>query len=139
MVDALCRTLKWLTPSGCVIDLRPAETLPRIGVGPSGGEGVHVGGLVVEPERHERHAAADRAVAAVLARKQFVIDDAREFVFDRYADSAEELRDYIARSWRQTRMDDATVRRAAETLAARPGMRLWLRERAGIRRLRPVR
>jgi hypothetical protein len=93
--------------------------------------------LTVEAERHRRHAAADRALAAVLDRHLFVLDEAREFTFLRYADSAAELRDYIASKWKETRLGDATCLRTAVALGARPGARLWLRERVAIRRLRP--
>ena len=134
MVDALCRTRLWLKPDGYLIDLRPAETIPEVLVGSEAHAEV-VGVLTVEAERHRRHAAADRALAAVLDRHLFVLDEAREFTFLRYADSAAELRDYIASKWKETRMGDATCLRTAVALGARPGARLWLRERVAIRRL----
>jgi hypothetical protein len=94
--------------------------------------------LTVEAERHERHAAADSALDEVLARRLFILEASREFPFLRYADSAEELRDYIAERWKQTRLDDATCLRTAAALSGQPGARLWLRERVAIRRLKPV-
>jgi hypothetical protein len=138
MVDALCLTRLWLKPDGRLIDLRPAETIPEVLVGSDEHADV-VGVLTVDAERHERHAAADRALADVLDRQVFVLEEAREFTFLRYADSAEELRDYIAEKWKETRLDDATGLRTAAALSARRGARLWLRERVAIRRLRPVR
>jgi hypothetical protein len=137
MVDALCRMRLWLKPEGYVIDLRPAETIPRVVVGSDEHEEV-IGVLTVEAERHERHAAADRALTEVFDRHLFVLDEAREFTFLRYAQSAEELQKHIAQTWRQTRMDDATRLRTAAALSSRPRARLWLRERVAIRRLRPV-
>ena len=137
MVDALCRTRLWLKPDGCLIDLRPADTIPEVIVG-SGERRDVVGVLTVEDERHQRHAAAHRALADVLDRHVFVLDEAREFTFLRYADSVEELREYIAEKWKQTRLGDATCLRAAAALSGRPRARLWLRERVAIRRLRPV-
>ena len=137
MVDALCRTRLWLKPEGYLIDLRPAETIPEVVVGSDEYAEV-IGVLTVEAERHERHAAADRAVTDVLDRHLFVLDEAREFTFLRYAQSAEELRDYIAQTWRQTRLDDATRLRTAAALSSHPRARLWLRERVAIRRLRPA-
>lgn len=137
MVDALCLTRLWLKGDGRLIDLRPAETIPELLVGSDAHADV-VGVLTVEAERHERHAAADRALADVLNRHLFVLEEVRAFTFLRYADSAEELRDYIAGNWQQTRLDDATCLRTAAALSARPGARLWLRERVAIRRLRPV-
>jgi hypothetical protein len=134
MVDALCRARVWLKSDGRLIDLRPAHTIPDVVVG-SDEHGDVVGALTVEAERHERHVAADRALAAVLDRRMFVLEEAREFTFLRYADSAEELRDYIASTWKQTRMDEVTCQLTATTVNARPGARVWLRERVVIRRL----
>jgi hypothetical protein len=138
MVDALCRTRLWLKPDGSVIDLRPAETIPEVLVG-SDEHAEVIGVLTVEAERHQRHASADRALAEVLDRHLFVLEEAREFTFLSYADSADELRNHIATKWKQSRLDDATCLRTAAALRARPGARLWLRERAAIRRLKPVR
>jgi hypothetical protein len=137
MVDALCRTRSWLKPDGHLIDLRPAHTIPEVVIG-SGEHATVIGVLTVEAERHQRHAAADQALDDVLDRQLFVLEELREFAFLRYADSAEELRDYIAERWRQTRLDDATCLRTAAALRDRPGARLWLHERVAIRRLRPL-
>ena len=137
MVDALCRTRSWLKPDGRLIDLRPAHTIADVVIG-SGEHPTVIGVLTVEAERHERHAAANNALDDVLDRQLFVLEELREFAFLRYADSAEELRDYIAERWRQTRLDDATCLRTAAVLRDRPGARLWLHERVAIRRLRPL-
>ena len=137
MVDALCRMHSWLKSSGHLIDLRPADTIPDVVVGSD--EDPHVVGvLTVDAARQERHAAADRALATVLDRHLFVLEDAREFVFHRYADSADELRDYIAVKWKETRLDETTRAGTVAALSARPGARLWLREHVAIRRLRPA-
>jgi hypothetical protein len=136
MVDALCRTRGWLKPDGRLIDLRPAHTIPEVVIG-SDEHATVIGVLTVEAERHERHAAANSALDDVLERQLFVLEEAREFAFLRYADSAEKLRDYIAERWKQTRLDDATCLRTAAVLSDQPGARLWLHERVVIRRLKP--
>jgi hypothetical protein len=138
MVDALCRTRGWLKPDGRLIDVRPLHTIPDVVIG-SGDQATVVGVLTVEAERHQRHAAANNALDDVLNRRLFVLEESREFAFLRYADSAEELRDYIAERWRQTRLDGATCQRTAAALRDRPGSRLWLCERVAMRRLKPVR
>ena len=135
MVDALCRCRDWLKADGCLIDLRPADPTPEVMVG-SRDQARAVGTLAVEPARHQRHAAADRALAQVLDRQLFMLEEAREFIFHRFADTADELRDYVASKWKETRLDEITHRRAAEALRARPGGRLWLREEVAIRRLK---
>jgi hypothetical protein len=137
MVDALCRSRDWLKPDGCLIDLRPADPTPEVMVG-SRDQSRAVGTLTVETARQQRHAAADRALASVVDRQLFILEEAREFIFHRFADTADELRDYVASKWRETRLDEITHRRAAEALSGRPGARLWLREKVAIRRLRPV-
>jgi hypothetical protein len=137
MVDALCRSRDWLKADGCLIDLRPADPTPEVMVG-SKDQSRPVGTLTVEPARHQRHAAADRALARVLDRPFFILEEARAFIFHRFADTADELRDYVASKWKETRLDEITHRRAAKALSVRPGARLWLREEVAIRRLRPV-
>jgi hypothetical protein len=137
MVDALSRMRVWLKPKGYLIDLRPADTIPDVIVG-SDEHSSAIGPLTVAPSRQQRHAAADRALATVLDRHMFVLEDAREFVFHRYADSADELRDYVAAKWKETRLDETTTAHTTAALRARPDARLWLRERVAIRRLRPA-
>lgn len=137
MVDALSRTRGWLKPGGCLVDLRPAHTIPDIVIG-SDKHATVIGVLTVEAERHERHSAANAALDDVLRRRLFVLEELREFAFLRYADTAEELRDYIAERWKQTRLDDATCVRTAAALRDRVDARLWLRERVAMRRLRPL-
>jgi hypothetical protein len=137
MVDALCRARLWLKPDGSLIDLRPAETIPEVLVGSAERVDI-VGVLTVEAERHQRHASADRALAEVLDRHLFVLEEARKFTFLTYADSADELRHHIASKWKQSRLDDATCLRTAAALRAYPGAQLRLRERVAIRRLKPI-
>ena len=137
MVDALCRSRDWLKADGCLIDLRPADPTPEVMVG-SKDQSRCVGTLAVETARQQRHAAADRALALVLDRRLFILEEAHEFIFVRFADTADELRDYVASKWKETRLDEITHRRAAEALSIRPDGRLWLREQVAIRRLRPV-
>ena len=59
-------------------------------------------------------------------------------MFHRDADSAEELRDYIAERWKHTRLDDSTCLRTAAALDNDAGARLWLRERVALKRLKPL-
>ncbi len=136
MVDALRGARRWLKPDGCLIDLRPADVVPTLEIGCPGGDPTLAGVLVLQQERRLRHAAADRALEAVLERKLFQLEQARDFWFFRYADSPRELQEYVATRWQDARLDDATRDRAAEMLSRTPGARLWLRERVAIRSLR---
>ena len=139
MVDALNRAREWLQPPhGIVIDLRPADVVPHVEIGFADGTVHRVGGLAVDDERRERHRAADTALREVVARGLFIVEDELVFLFYYYSDSADELRDYLAAKWRQTRLDDQTHARVVEAMRAHPGSRLWLREQVAIRTLRPT-
>jgi hypothetical protein len=138
MVDALCRARKWLKTDGWLVDVRPAAAVPTVEIGSPGRDPAIAGLLVVQEERRRRHAAADRALDAVLERKLFHLETAREFWFLRYADSARELQEHVAVRWQHIRLDDETRARADAMLGRDPNARLWLRERVGIRGLRPI-
>ena len=84
-----------------------------------------------------RHRHADSALGAVLERRVFDLGDPAQFSFFYYADSAEELRDYLATKWRETRITDATHAQVVAAVAAAPGARLRLHELVGIRTLLP--
>jgi len=139
MVDALNRARRWVKPpSGRIIDLRPAHVVAEVELGLPDGSIAAVGGLVVGDERRQRHRAADLAVSAVVQRGTLTVSAEREFPFYRYANSADELREYIATKWQHTHLDAATEARAHEMMRANPGARLWLRERVAIRNLLPA-
>ena len=138
MVDALRRSSRWVKPPlGCIIDLRPADVVPDVEFGLPDGSITRVGGLVVDQERRARHAAADAALREVVRRGDLVVLDEEQFWFFRYPVSAGELREYIATKWQHTHLDDHTYARASDIQRANPNARLWLRERVGIRSLRP--
>src|SRR5437016_5072404 len=137
MVDALYRASRWVRPPrGPVIDLRPAAGIPQVELGLADGAVVAVGGLAVDEERSTRHANADAALRAASSMGILSLENETEFSFYRYADSPDELRDYIAGKWRHTRLEAATHARAAALLRQYPGGRLWLREQVVIRLLR---
>jgi hypothetical protein len=137
MVDALIRARRWLAPQGVVIDLRPADPVPDVEMGLPDGTVIHVGEPVVDDARRARHRAADEALRAVVGRHAFAVKDEEQFSFFYYPDSPEELRDYLATKWQQTRIDDRAFGQIVAAVRAHPGGRLWLRESVGIRTLRP--
>ena len=138
MVDALSRAHRWLRPDGRLIDLRPAtELVARVSVGDADAGWSEAGLLTIEHTRRQRYAAADIALQLALDRGWFALEVETSFEFARYADSADELRDYIAEKWRETRMGPETHARAVELLKNRPGGRVRLTERVGIRALTP--
>ncbi|HEV3140483.1 MAG TPA: hypothetical protein VGY57_08215 [Vicinamibacterales bacterium] len=137
MVDALSRAHRWLTDEGCLVDLRPADVVAHVQIGLPNGTCVEAGGLVVQAERRFKHAAADVALQTLLDRGVFALESERRFDFYRYADSPDEMRDYIATEWQHSRMDAATHVRAVDILRRHPQGRVQLIERVGIRKLRP--
>jgi hypothetical protein len=123
MVDALRRAHRYLAPGGSLIDLHPSASPPAVEVGLA-----DVGG-VESPDASQRHAAADAALAAVVADGLFAEQHAISFDFYTYGDSIEELRDYVAEEWRDSRIAAEVVARAHAALACAPRGRVRLRER----------
>lgn len=131
MVHALHRAHRLLAPDGCLLDLHPTPEAAEIEVG-----GISVGPLDAETAQR-RHAAADAALAAIIARGLFVIEAEREFSFRRYGDSIEELRDYIRSTWNDSRVGDALVARTRDASRANSAATLRVTERVRITKLRP--
>ena len=138
MVDALSRARRWLRDDGVLIDLRPTSDLVAVVSASDAGGWLDAGTLTTEDTRRARYAAADRALRTALDRRWFALDVERTFDFARYSDSADELRDYVAAKWRETRMSAEVHLRAVDLQRARPRSRVRLVERLVIRRLSPV-
>ena len=137
MVDALSRARKWLAPDGVVVDIRPAESVPRLELVLSDGSVLFVGEPVVGEERRGRHRNADAALRIALERGLFDVKDPRQFSFFYYADSLPELRDHLATRWRDTHIDDETDARVVAEMSRYPEALLRLHEQVGIRTLVP--
>lgn len=129
MVHALRRAHELVKPSGCVVDIHPTADLAVMLAGDT------PAGVVESDAGAVRHQAAADAVAAASAGGWFAIEAASEFDFYTYADSVEELRDFILANWRDTAIADDTVARARALLM--PGMTPRVRERVAICRLVP--
>lgn len=132
MVDALLRAQRLLRPNGWLVDVHPTVESAHVEVGPD----IRTGDLHAENARL-RHAAADAALAAIAARGVFTIEGAQEFSFRRYADSIEELRNYVAEKWTDAHFDEATLNRTRDAMRAHPAASLRLSEQARVTMLRP--
>jgi len=130
MVDALRRAHRIMAPDGVVVDLHPTSATSAIEAG------AEVAGYVDADAARERHAAADTAIAAVLERGLFVVEQVVAFTFYTYGDTIAELREYIEENWRDTRIDEETVSRARDLLRRTPGARPRARERVVVTTLR---
>lgn len=134
MVDALRRVQRMVTPTGLVVDVHPTEVPAALYV-----DGRSVGDLDAD-DAPMRHAAADAAIPAAIDEGLFRKIASTEFVFFTYGDTIEELRDYIAANWRNTRVGATTVARAKKALdTAPPGTRPAVREHVRLTVLRPQR
>ena len=134
MVDALLRAQRLLRPNGCLVDVHPTVESALVEVG----RDICTGDLHAEYARL-RHAAADAALVTIVARGIFTMEGAQDFSFQRYADSVEELWEYVAEKWTDAQFDEATLNRTRDALRAHPTASLRLHERARVTTLRPVR
>src|SRR5688500_18485903 len=98
MVDALKRAHQLVVPGGAIVDLHPTEEPSLVQIGD------FTIGQVDGGDAPQRHAAAGAAVATAIRDRLFALDGVRDFGFYTYADTIEELRDYIAENWGSSRI-----------------------------------
>src|SRR3954452_13379247 len=132
MVDALRRAHRLLRPRGCLVDLHPTAARASVEVA------TQVIGDVDADDGPLRHAAAGDALTSVVDAGFFVVERSFEFDFYTYADTIEELREYVEQNWLHARIDGAIVRRTNEALFGAPGVRPRVREQVRLTRLRPI-
>ena len=132
MVDALRRAHAMLAGDGLLVDLRPTAAPSSLHVGAVPTGHVDAGDAPL------RHAAAAAALEKVVADGLFEVERSVEIMFDTYADTIDELRDYIVENWRDARIGDEAMVRTRHVLerAARTE-RPRVREIVRITKLRP--
>jgi hypothetical protein len=75
-------------------------------------------------------------LAQVVERGLFNVERESTFLYATYAGSVLELREYLAREWKDAILDEASAARAEELLStSEPDRELALRERIRIARL----
>jgi len=140
MVHALLGARAWLNSAGRLVDLRPTSEAAVLEVHLA--SGTVAAGCVVDLEGQagpqRRHAQAEAAAAAVVARGWFALEDRHEFTFRRYADSAVEMRDYVASKWSGGALEAGALERAEALMRIEPDAALCVREQVTIARLRPL-
>jgi hypothetical protein len=114
MVDALKRAHRMVSLDGCIVDIHPTEAPASVRVG------TLTVGLVDGGDATIRHKAAGNALATVVDAGLLAVADVVDFDFYTYADTIEELRDYIARNWRNARIDEETVAAARTVIRDAP-------------------
>ena len=128
MVDALKQARRWLRPGGLLVDLHPIADPALLIVGDM------IAGPIDNGAAPARHQAATDAIRAAVREGLFRIDDSTEFDFSTYADTLDELQDFIVSEWREGRIGDATLKRARE-LGLSEGREPCARERVSASRL----
>ena len=146
MVHALEEIQRLLKADGCLIDIHPVLEEPLVKVY----QGSRV--LFVESDPNydyeEDLQQAEDALAQVVRRGLFVIEQSKEFELVTYGSSVPELRDYWAKvgAFDNNPKDDLVEARVTEHYArveeirqaAGPGAEVALHERARILRLKPI-
>ena len=136
MVHALEKIRPLLRPDGRLIDIHPSGEPPPIEVH-VGSQATYVGRLE-ESDDFIEYGRADAAVAQAVQRGLFTLEKEGAFPFVTHADSVADLREYLAKEWKDAIIEEAVVARAKELLST-PGRDrdVTLRERVRIARLRP--
>jgi SAM-dependent methyltransferase len=146
MVHALEEIHRLLRPRGALIEIHPAlEAPPFVEVNSNGDLSFSEDDPGFDYADDLEHAEA--AVATVLERRVFVLEDRRGFALRTHAASVEELRDYwtVAGAYDPEEPEEALARRrdemysrAREALERSPGAELVYVEPATMSRLRPA-
>lgn len=132
MVHALRRAQRVVTRRGFIIDLHPTDA-------PATVEADGIVGHVDAGDAPLRHALADAAVATAVREDLFAIVRTLVFRFYTYGDTIDELRSFVETTWRDARIDAATVERTREALRGAPaGTRPRVCEEVRVTKLRPI-
>src|ERR671918_1380697 len=146
MVHALEELHRLLRPAGTLIEIHPALEFPLLEVSSNGEVSFSEEDPGFDYEDDSRH--AEEAVAVVVGRGVFTLDESRRFELRTHASSMEELRDHwaLADAYDQDQKEATLVRRQeemyarAQEIAERsPGAELVYVEPATISRLTPLR
>ena len=115
MVHALEIIHRLLRPHGKLIDIHPVGEPSPVEV--RVGRQTTLVGRLTETDDFVEYGQADAALAQVVQRRLFVLEREATFPFITHADSMSELREYLAKEWKDAILDDQTARKAQELLA----------------------
>ena len=144
MVHALEEIHRVIRPAGTLIEIHPALEFPFLEVRSNGELFFKENDPGFDWEEDSRHAEA--AVATVVGRGLFVLEERRRFEFRIHASSLDELRDHwaVADAYITEKKEETLARRAEEmyaraheVLQRSPGAELVYVEPATISRLAP--
>jgi len=115
MVHALEIIHQLLRPHGKLIDIHPVGEPSPIEVR-MGGQ-TTLAGWLTETDDFVEYKQADDALAQAIQRGWFLAEREATFPFVTHADSMSELREYLAKEWKDAILDDQTARKVEELLA----------------------
>ena len=145
MVHALEEIRRVTRPAGTLIEIHPALEFPFLEVRSNGELVFNENDPGFDYEEDSRHAEA--AVATVVGRGLFVLEESRRFELRKHASSLQELLDHwaVSDAYITEEKDEALARqaeemyaRAHEVLERTPGAELVYVEPATISRLTPL-
>lgn len=135
MVHALEKICQCLDPDGRLIDIHPSGIPPTIEA--RVGEPFVQVGRIQETDDFIEYGQASDALTQAVERGWFAVERAGTFEFATRADSVAELRDYLAKEWKDAILDESAAARAEMLLSAQPhDSELIVREQVLIARLR---
>ena len=126
MVHALKQIHELLEPGGYLIDIHPSGE-PAEFIYPVDGKEQFIGYLQ-ETDDYIEYRQADEAIQTVLAEGLFQFEEKNEFEFHTYAESFNELKEYLNENWSDSVITDDVIANA-ERLETECGKRkVLLRE-----------
>ncbi len=135
MVHALERIHASLEPDGSLIDIHPSGEPPPIEV--RIGRQVTVVGWMKETDDFVEYAQAGAALSEAIGRGWFEVERKGTFEFATHADSISDLREYLAKEWKDAILEEAVMAKATELLITlERDQELVVREQIRIARLR---
>ena len=115
MVHALEKIQRLLKPDGKLIDIHPTGAPVALEVRIR--ERIFPAGWIQETDDFVEYAWAADALASVVNSRRFTVEKQDLFTFCTYADSVNELREYLTEEWKDAVLDDITAMRAEELLS----------------------
>ena len=137
MVHALEIIHQLLRPHGKLIDIHPVGEPSPIEV--RIGRQTILAGWLTETDDFVEYKQADDALGQAIQRRWFLVEREATFPFVTHADSMSELREYLAKEWKDAILDDQTARKAEELLAGpEPDKELLVHDRIHILQLSDI-
>ncbi len=136
MVHALEKVHTLLAENGRFLDIHPHPDEPEIVVQLDGE--THLAGWLHETDDRVEYGQADQALANVVQRGFFHMQQHETFMFHTYADSVVALQDYLAENWQDAVIDARVAMQVQDWLNSPKSGVIVLRERVRIAVLRPL-